>query len=281
MSTFLMLASSALSTAFWSAARELLICFFCSSARRVRVPSPFLFAETAGAPRDPRGESGGRQAHLWLLALLEESLLASLVLGLLAGEVLGLRDLVDLLRVDALQVHLLRRRNDISRVDSPERHAVDLEGAGNEQDALVEGLEEDDALAPEAAGQQDQDRAGLKRLPRLPRADGLASLAVACLVSTSACLLPSALANPRSPGSAIPASGGRAQVCQPGTKPPTRAPPQHPQNLPAAIAARCRAPRCSRGPDCAPGIFAMHNGLTSFFSGMSSAGYHFWALAEW
>lgn len=115
-------------------------------------------------------------SYLWLLSLLEEGLLAGLLLGLLADEVLGLGDLVDLLGVDAGQVDLLGGGDDVARVDPPQRHAVDLEGTGNEQDALVEVLEEDDTLAAEAAGEQDQDRAGLQGLAWLPGADGLADL---------------------------------------------------------------------------------------------------------
>jgi len=41
---------------------------------------------------------------------------------------------------------------------------------------LVERLEEDHALATEAAGEQDQDGTGLQRLPRVPGTDGFADL---------------------------------------------------------------------------------------------------------
>lgn len=115
-------------------------------------------------------------SYLWLLSLLEESLLAGLLLGLLANEVLGLGDLVDLLGVDAREVDLLRCSDDVSGVDSSQGDTVDLEGAGDEQDTLVEGLQEDDTLAAEAAGEQDQDGAGLQGLARLPGANGLADL---------------------------------------------------------------------------------------------------------
>lgn len=50
-------------------------------------------------------KSGG--SYLCLLALLEESLLASLLLGLLGGEVLGLSNLLNLLLVYSGQVDLL------------------------------------------------------------------------------------------------------------------------------------------------------------------------------
>lgn len=104
----------------------------------------------------------GLVSYLWLLSLLEESLLASLLLlGLLSDEVLRLGNLVNLLGVDASQVNLLGGGDDVSGVDSSQRNAVDLEGAGNEQNTLVEGLEEDDTLAAEAAGQQNQNGTGL------------------------------------------------------------------------------------------------------------------------
>lgn len=114
--------------------------------------------------------------YLWLLSLLEESLLTSLLLGLLSDEVLGLSDLLDLLVVDSGQVNLLGCGDDVSGVDPAQRHTVDLEGAGDEEDTLVEVLQEDDALATEAASEEDQDGAGLEGLAWLPSADGLADL---------------------------------------------------------------------------------------------------------
>jgi len=113
---------------------------------------------------------------LRLLSLLEERLLTGLLLGLLRREVLWLRNLRDLLLVDALQVHLLGCRNDVSSIDSPERDAVDLEGAGNEENALVESLQEDDTLASEAAGEEDQNGTRLQRLSGSPWALDLADL---------------------------------------------------------------------------------------------------------
>ena len=85
-------------------------------------------------------------------------------------------DLVDLLLIQAGDVDLVGGGDDVSGVDPAQGHAVDLEGAGDEEDTLVEGLEEDDALAAEAAGEQDQDGTGLKGLPGSPGADGLADL---------------------------------------------------------------------------------------------------------
>lgn len=117
-------------------------------------------------------------SYLWLLSLLEESLLARLLLGLLANEVLGLGDLVNLGSVDTGEVNLLGGGDDVSGVDSSQGNTVDLEGASDEEDTLVEGLQEDDTLAAETASEQDQDGAGLQRLAGLPAADGLADLFV-------------------------------------------------------------------------------------------------------
>lgn len=116
------------------------------------------------------------RSYLCLLALLEESLLAGLLLGLLSDEVLGLSDLLDLLVVNSGQVDLLRCGDDVSGVDPAQGHTVDLEGTGNEEDTLVEVLQEDDALATETASEEDQDGTGLEGLARLPGADGLADL---------------------------------------------------------------------------------------------------------
>lgn len=116
------------------------------------------------------------RSYLCLLSLLEESLLASLLLGLLSDEVLGLGDLLNLLLVDSGQVNLLGCGDDVSGVDPAQGHTVDLEGTGNEEDTLVEVLQEDDALATEAASEEDQDGAGLEGLARRPGAGGLADL---------------------------------------------------------------------------------------------------------
>jgi len=115
-------------------------------------------------------------SYLGLLSLLEEGILASLLLGLLGGEVLRPRDLLNLGLVDAGKVDLDGCGDDVSRVDATKGNTVDLEGAGDEQDALVEVLEQDDALAAEPTSEQDQDGTGLEGVARSPRADGLADL---------------------------------------------------------------------------------------------------------
>ena len=62
-----------------------------------------------------------------------------------------------------MQVDLCARGYDISGVDSPQWHAVDLEGACDEEDTLGEVLEEDDSLAAESASQENEDGARLER----------------------------------------------------------------------------------------------------------------------
>lgn len=138
----------------------LVTCFFCFP----HVSKPSLVLRRRG------------QSYLGLLSLLEESLLAGLLLDLLRGEVLGLRDLLDLLGVKASDIDLHGGGDDIAGVDPAQGNAVDLEGAGDEEDALLEGLEEDDALAAEAAGEEDQDGTGLEGAAGSPGADGLADL---------------------------------------------------------------------------------------------------------
>jgi len=115
-------------------------------------------------------------SYLCLLSLLEESLLGSLLLGLLADEVLRGRNLVDLGFGNTSKVNLERSGNDVSRVDAAKGDTVDLEGAGDEQNTLVKCLEQDDALATETTGKEDQDGAGHEGLARSPRALGLADL---------------------------------------------------------------------------------------------------------
>lgn len=116
------------------------------------------------------------RAYLGLLAVLEESLLTGLLGLLVGGEVLGVRDLVNLGLVQTSQVDLQGGSNDVSGVDTAQGNTVDLEGAGNQQNTLVKSLQQDDALATEAAGQQDQDSAGNQRLTGSPGADSLADL---------------------------------------------------------------------------------------------------------
>lgn len=114
--------------------------------------------------------------YLWLLSLLEEGLLACLVLGGITGEVFGFCDLVDLGLVDTGKVDFLGGGDNVSGVDASQGNTIDLEGAGHEEDALVEGLEEHDTLASESASQEDENGTGGKRVPGSPRSEGLADL---------------------------------------------------------------------------------------------------------
>jgi len=115
-------------------------------------------------------------SYLWLLSLLEEGLLTSLVLDLVTNEVLSLGDLVNLRGVDSADINLLGCGNDVAGVDSSERDTVDLEGTSDQEDTLVKGLEEDNTLAAETASEEDQDGTGLEGLARSPSTDGLADL---------------------------------------------------------------------------------------------------------
>lgn len=118
----------------------------------------------------------GNQTYLWLLSLLEESLLTGLLRGTVAGEVLLGSDLVNLLGVEAGQVDLVRGGDDVSGVDAAQRDTVDLERASDQEDTLLEVLEEDNALAAETASEQDQNGTGLEGGARSPGADSLADL---------------------------------------------------------------------------------------------------------
>lgn len=143
MASFFNVANSALSTAFWSSARLPSTCFFCP------VVSTCPAAYNA------------RDTNLRLLSLLEEGLLARLLLALFPGKVVVRRNLVHHFGIQALEVYACACRNDISGVHSSEGDTVDFEWAGDEQDALRECFEEDDTLASEAAGEKDENRSGL------------------------------------------------------------------------------------------------------------------------
>lgn len=117
-----------------------------------------------------------KKTHLGLLALLEESLLGLLLSLLLLGEVVGSRDLLEGLGVNTGNVDTLGGGDNVASVDTAEGNAVDLEGAGDEENTLVEVLEEDDTLATEAASEEDQDGTGLEGLADLSGADRLADL---------------------------------------------------------------------------------------------------------
>lgn len=114
--------------------------------------------------------------YLWLLTLLEESLLTRLVRLLLPGEVALGADLVDNGGVNGADVNSGPGGDNVAGVDAADGDTVNLEGAGNEEDTLGEGLEEDNALATEATGEKDQDGTGLERGAGLVCVLGLADL---------------------------------------------------------------------------------------------------------
>jgi hypothetical protein len=98
------------------------------------------------------------------------------VSGLVLREVVACAGLLHNLLVYALQVDLGGGSNDIAGVYSSQGNTVDFEGTGNEEDTLFEVLENDDALAAEATGKEDNDDTGLDGLADLRGADGLAGL---------------------------------------------------------------------------------------------------------
>ncbi len=118
-------------------------------------------------------------AHFLLLALalVEERLLTPLLVRLLVPrEVLWLADLVDDGGVQAFHGDARLGGDHIAGVDAAEWHTVDLEWSSNEEDALVENFEEDNALAAETAGEEDEDFAGGEGGAGLVGANGFAGL---------------------------------------------------------------------------------------------------------
>ena len=147
------------SIAFWSLARALATCFFCWVT-----------------PLASFRHSPSNRTYLGLLSLLEESLLGLLLLALLLGEVVRGGGLLDGLLVNTLDVDTGAGGDHIAGVHTAERNTVDLEGTGNEENTLFEVLEEDDTLATEATGEEDEDSTGLEALPDLSGTQGLADL---------------------------------------------------------------------------------------------------------
>jgi len=115
-------------------------------------------------------------SHLWLLALLEESLLALLLVRLLPGKVLVTTDLLHRRVVNTADIDLCPGSNDVAGVDTSERNTVDLEWTSDEEDTLRQVLEEDDTLAAETTSEENEDGTGLKSWARLPCANSLAGL---------------------------------------------------------------------------------------------------------
>lgn len=152
------------SIAFWSAARALVIFFFYKNGSlSVYASFPHKLKYLIGT-------------YLWLLSLLEESLLGLLLLGLLLGEVFGNRDLLEGSGIDTAEVNLAAGGDHIASVHPSERDTVDLKGTCNEEDALGQVLEEDNPLTAETTSEEDQNSTRLEALTRLGGADGFADL---------------------------------------------------------------------------------------------------------
>lgn len=137
------------------------------------------------------------QTYLGLLALLEESLLGLLLSLLLLGEVVGGRDLLQSLGVDAGNVDALGGGDHVAGVDTADGNTVNLEGTGDEENTLVEVLEENDTLATEAASEEDQNGTRLEALTELSGTQSLANLYAQIHVSNCSW----AFCDPQLPGS--------------------------------------------------------------------------------
>ena len=114
--------------------------------------------------------------YLRLLPLTEKCLLPFLLRRLIPSKIPLLPHLLNHLLIDPFQLHLRTRSDNVSRIYSSEWYAIDFEGAGDEKHALWEVLEEDDALAAETAGEEDEDAAGLEGVARAGGVDGFADL---------------------------------------------------------------------------------------------------------
>jgi len=95
---------------------------------------------------------------LLLLLTLEESLLSGGLLGGLGASKVGIVQLS--INLGGIELNLGGGGNDVGLVDTLEGNTVDLEGAGDEQQARLELLQEDNALATVATGQEDEDGSG-------------------------------------------------------------------------------------------------------------------------
>lgn len=157
---------------FWSLARALATCFFCRQGEKqyvsqnVHIKTGYLFFKT----------NVRSKTYLGLLSLLEEGLLRLLLCGLVLGEVVRRRHLLESRLVNTTNVNALAGGDHIAGVHPTERDTVDLEGTGNEENTLVEVLEEDDTLATEAAGEENQNGTGLEALADLGGTNRLADL---------------------------------------------------------------------------------------------------------
>lgn len=149
----------ALSTIFWSAAREEDGIFFFGNCQ-------FLLLSVCTC-----GES-----YLWLLALLEELGLTGLLGGSITSKVLVAGDLLDLLGIDTRDIDLVGGGDNVAGVDAADWDTVDLEWASNEENTLVKVVQEDDALATETASEEDENGSWDEGSAWSGGTDGLADL---------------------------------------------------------------------------------------------------------
>lgn len=147
---------------FWSAAREEVGCFFYNT----------IFISTC------HYHPGLGETNLRFLSLLEERILPLLLALLLLGEVVRLAHFLQCLLIEAFYLDLCGCGDHVAGVYAAEGDAIDFEGARDKEDALGEVFEEDDALAAEAACEEDEDGAGGEGLAGPGRVDGLADLRV-------------------------------------------------------------------------------------------------------
>jgi len=96
---------------------------------------------------------------LRLLSCLKKLFLLGFLSLLVFGKVL----LVKLIQLNACDVDDSGGCNYVAGVYTAEGNAVELEGAGNEDDTAREGFQVDDALSTESAGEDDEHRTGFER----------------------------------------------------------------------------------------------------------------------
>ena len=77
-----------------------------------------------------------KSTHLWLLALLEESILSGFLGLFVLGEVTVLASLGQDCLIDSIDIHLGRCGDDIASVYPSQGNAIDFERAGDEEDTL-------------------------------------------------------------------------------------------------------------------------------------------------
>ena len=101
-----------------------------------------------------------------------------LVFLLFSGPIAIIAGPVHNLVVQARNIHHGRCGDHVAVVDAAQRDAIRLERAGDQKNALLKVSEEDDALAAEATGEEDQDGARRERIAIFGSMGGFAGLEV-------------------------------------------------------------------------------------------------------